>query len=184
MLDGHVLGRRGFGLAAALGTIGAAGARCRAAEAPDAGGMGISHDNAAIHQEVVFKAAPDRVYAVLTDAALFDKVVQASGAMQGMGIRPAPVRIGAAPGGGISMFGGYITGWQVEMSPGVRLVQAWRSRGWAPHIYSIVRFELAADPAGTRLSFDHTGFPNDDAEGLATGWHAHYWVPMAKVLAG
>ena len=151
---------------------------------PATGNLGVSRDNAAIHQEVVFKATPDRVYEVLTDPALFDKVVQASGAMQAMGIHPAPVQISAEAGGGVSMFGGYITGRHIELSPGVRLVQAWRSRGWAPHIYSIARFELAAHPAGTRLSFDHTGFPNDDAMGLATGWHAHYWVPMAKVLAG
>jgi uncharacterized protein YndB with AHSA1/START domain len=185
MTNPHVLSRRDLGLAAALSTLGvAAAARSQPADAPGEGGLGISRDNAAIHQEVVFKAAPERVYAVLTDPALFDKVVQASGAMQAMGIRPAPVQISAEPGGGFSMFGGYITGRQIEMSPGVRLVQAWHSRGWAAHIYSIARFELAAHSGGTRLSFDHTGFPNDDAMGLATGWHKHYWVPMAKVLAG
>jgi len=186
MLDAHFLGRRGFGLAAAsaLGTLGVvAGARSQPA-APEAEGMGVSHGNAAIHQEVVFRAAPARVYQVLTDPALFDRVVQASGAMQAMGIRPSRVQMSAEPGGAFSMFGGYITGRHIEMSPGVRLVQAWRSRAWAPHIYSIARFELAVHPEGTKLSFDHTGFPNDDAMGLATGWHAHYWVPMAKVLAG
>jgi activator of HSP90 ATPase len=187
MTNPHVLSRRGFGRAAALGlgTLGvAAAARSRAAGAPAAEGMGVSLGNAAIHQEVVFKATPDRVYGVLTDAALFDKVVQASGAMQAMGIKPSPVQISAELGGAFSMFGGYITGRHIAMSPGVRLVQAWRSRSWAPHIYSIARFELAAQSDGTRLSFDHTGFPNDDAMGLATGWHAHYWVPMAKVLTG
>jgi uncharacterized protein YndB with AHSA1/START domain len=187
MMNPHVLSRRGFGLAAAsaLSTLGvAAAARSQSVEAPDKEGMGVSHDNAAIHQEVVFKATPARVYEVLTDPALFDKVVQASGAMQAMGIHPSPVQISAEPGGGFSMFGGYITGRHIEMSPGVRLVQAWRSRSWAPHIYSIVRFELSANSDGARLLFDHTGFPNDDAMGLATGWHAHYWVPMAKVLAG
>jgi activator of HSP90 ATPase len=187
MTNPHVLSRRSFGLAAAssLGALGAvAAARSQPAEAPAKEGMGVSHDNAAIHQVVVFKATPDRVYGVLTDAALFDKVVQASGAMQAMGINPSPVQISAEPGGAFSMFGGFITGRHIEMSPGVRLVQVWRSRGWAPHIHSIVRFEMAAHPEGTRLSFDHTGFPNDDAIGLATGWHAHYWVPMSKVLAG
>jgi activator of HSP90 ATPase len=187
MTNPYVLSRRGFGRAAALGlsTLGvAAAARSQLAAAAGAQGMGITHGNAAIHQEVAFKATPDRVYAVLTDPALFDKVVQASGALQAMGIHPAPVQISPEPGGSFSMFGGYITGRHIEMSAGVRLVQAWRSRSWAPHIYSIVRFELSAQPDGTKLSFDHAGFPNDDAASLATGWHEHYWVPMAKVLAG
>jgi uncharacterized protein YndB with AHSA1/START domain len=145
--------------------------------------LGISDFNKAIHHDVVFRARPDRVYRALTDQEQFDKVVLASGALQAMGLQSTPGQISTEPGGTFSLFGGYITGRHIEMSPGVRLVQAWRAGSWPPHIYSIVRFELSAHPGGAKLSFDHTGFPNDEARSLATGWHKHYWAPLAKVLA-
>ena len=38
--------------------------------------------------------------------------------------------------------------------------------------------------AGCRVVlFDHTGFPNDEAASLASGWQEHYWAPLSKVLA-
>jgi activator of HSP90 ATPase len=100
-----------------------------------------------------------------------------------MSLARTPAQISAEPGGAFSLFGGYITGRNLEMSPGVRLIQAWRSDSWPPQIFSIVRFELSAHPGGAKLSFDHTGFPNDEALSLATGWHKHYWEPLTKVLA-
>ena len=143
----------------------------------------ISGSNSAIHQEVVFDASPERVYAVLTDARLFDKVVLLGGAVASMALTATPAQISAEAGGAFSIFGGYINGRHIELTPGVRVVQAWRAGSWAPHIYSIVRFELVPNSGGTRLLFDQTGFPNAEATSLATGWQEHYWAPMAKVLA-
>jgi hypothetical protein len=37
--------------------------------------------------------------------------------------------------------------------------------------------------SGTQLTFDHTGFPNGEAEHLAEGWHVNYWEPMMKAMA-
>jgi hypothetical protein len=54
---------------------------------------------------------------------------------------------------------------------------------WNPGIYSIAKFELAADGYGTRMVFDHTGFPNGQGEHLAAGWKANYWEPLEKYLA-
>jgi uncharacterized protein YndB with AHSA1/START domain len=185
MTTPHSLSRRGFSIAAgsALTALGVAGAPGAADAQAPADSLGISNSNKAIHQEVVFRASPDRVYRTLTEPELFDKVVLASGALQAMGLASAPGQISTEPGGAFSLFGGYITGRHIEMSPGVRLVQAWRAGSWAPHIYSIVRFELSAHPEGAKLSFDHTGFPNEEALSLAAGWRKHYWAPMAKVLA-
>jgi len=106
-----------------------------------------------------------------------------SGAIRSMALRSLPARISAEPGGAFALFGGYITGRQIELTPSARIIQAWRSAAWAPHIYSIVRFEIAEHPGGARLTFDHTGFPTDDAQSLAKGWQENYWAPLAKVLA-
>lgn len=143
----------------------------------------ISHSAEAIHQEVTFNATPARVYAALTDAKQFDSVVQLSAAAKSMALPNKPVEISRELGGAFSAFGGYISGRQIELIPGQRIVQAWRAASWPAGVYSIARFDLAADGARTKLIFDHTGFPQGDAGHLLTGWNGNYWEPLAKFLA-
>jgi len=63
-----------------------------------------------------------------------------------------------------------------------RIVQAWRAGSWDPGIYSIARFELVEQGSGTKIVFDHTGFPKGDGEHLAGGWKMNYWEPLEKFL--
>lgn len=124
-----------------------------------------------IHQEVDFKASPKRIYEVLTTAKQFS---EATGG--------APTEINLEAGGSFSCFGGMIIGRNIEMEPGRRIVQAWRVKTWDAGVYSIVKFELKAQKSGTRMIFDHVGFPEDDREHLAEGWHTNYWEPLKKYL--
>ena len=87
-------------------------------------------------------------------------------------------------GGAFSLFGGYVTGRQLELMPDERIVQAWRAGSWGPGLYSIARFELKEEGSGTKIIFDHRGFPDGTAQHLAEGWHGNYWEPLAKYLAG
>ena len=181
--------RRDFaaGLATLLSGLGIAdsafAAPKKGASAALPAGEEISHSAEAIHMEVSFDAAPARVYDALTDAKQFNRVVQLSAAMKSMGLGTKPVEITREPGGAFSAFGGYVTGRQLELIPDKRIVQAWRAGGWQPGIYSIARFELAAQGVATKLTFDHTGFPQGDAEHLLEGWKGNYWEPLAKFLA-
>jgi uncharacterized protein YndB with AHSA1/START domain len=125
-----------------------------------------------IHQEVVFKAAPKRVYEALTDSKQFSAVTGG-----------APADISKEVGGAFSCFGGMIQGRHVELMPGQRIVQAWRAGNWDPGVYSIVRFELQDAGGQTKLIFDHTGFPEAHAEHLIEGWSKMYWEPLKKYLA-
>ena len=143
----------------------------------------ISRTSEAIHQEPVFKASRKRVYEALIDPKQFDKVIQLSGVMQSMHLGDKPVEISREVGGAFALFGGYITGRHVELVPNERIVQAWRTGSWPPGIFSIARFELVEQGSGSKIAFDHTGFPNGDAEVLASGWKAHYWEPLEKLLA-
>jgi activator of HSP90 ATPase len=143
----------------------------------------ISHTAESIHQEVAFKASRTRVYEALLDARQFDKIIQLSGVMQTMHLPEKPSEISREVGGPFALFGGYITGRHVELVPNARIVQAWRTGGWAQGVYSIAKFELVEKGSGTRIVFDHTGFPNGQAESLASGWKAHYWEPLEKLLA-
>lgn len=128
--------------------------------------------SAHIHQEVEFKASPRRVYETLTDAKRFS---QATGG--------APTEISSEVGGAFSCFGGMIVGRNLELLQNRRIVQAWRVGNWEPGVYSIIRFELKEDGAGTRLVFDHTGFPEDNRDHLDAGWASNYWEPLKKYLA-
>lgn len=125
----------------------------------------------AIHQEVVFPASPQRVYEALTDSKQFSDVTD------------APAEIGREAGASFSCFGGMITGRHVELLPNQRIVQAWRAGTWDAGVYSIVRFELKAQGAETLLTFDHTGFPVEHSEHLASGWQNMYWNNLKKYLA-
>ena len=162
----------GFALPAAKGAP--------AAGAPTA--RGISRTAESIHQEPLFKASRKRLYAALTDAELFDKVVQLSDAMQGAK-SSVPTTIGSAEGGAFALFGGYVTGRQVALLPDQLIVQAWRAASWGPGLYSIARFQLEDAGGGTKIIFDHGGFPKGQAEHLAAGWQANYWTPLAKLLS-
>ena len=166
------------GVAGALGGL-ALGSTVGWARAED----GISHTAESIHQEPVFEASPKRVYEALTDAKQFTRIVELSGALQAMHLPDDPAKISNEVGGAFALFGGFITGRHVELVPNVRVVQAWRAGDWPPGVFSIAKFELVAQGSACKIVFDHTGFPRGAAESLASGWKAHYWEPLAKVLA-
>jgi len=138
----------------------------------------ISHNCECIHQEVVIKASPARVYQALTDAKQFGKVTEFS--IPGAG---SSTTISPEAGGTFSLFGGVILGRHIELVPNERLVQAWREKSWAPGVYSVARFQLIDQGSSTKLVFDHTGFPQGAAGHLAPGWWSHYWEPLQKYLA-
>ena len=124
-----------------------------------------------IHQEVAFPVSPQRVYEALTDSKQFSELTG------------APAEIGREAGAPFSCFGGMIAGRQVELVPGELIVQAWRAGSWDAGVYSIVRFELKAQGAETRLIFDHSGFPAEQREHLEGGWQKMYWDNLKKYLA-
>ncbi|HEY6129722.1 MAG TPA: SRPBCC family protein [Candidatus Acidoferrum sp.] len=144
---------------------------------------GVSRNAEAIHQEPTFRASPKQIYEALTDAAQFQKMTLGSEAMKIMDLKSKPAEISRELGGAFSLFGGYIIGRQLELVLNQRIVQAWRVGSWPAGIFSIVRFELAAQGDNTKLIFDHAGFPAGDAEHLATGWQINYWQPLTKLLA-
>ena len=145
---------------------------------------GVSHTAESIHQEPVFKASRKRVYEALTDPKVFNKVTQLSEAMQSpMSLGNKPTEISRQEGGAFTLFGGHLVGRHIELVANERIVQAWRVVDWNPGVYSIVKFELAEQSSGTKLVFDHTGFPEGKGQHLAHGWKANYWDPLGKYLA-
>jgi activator of HSP90 ATPase len=170
-----------------------------AALAPSAGGQnasdsigsskpieadGLTRASEAIHQEIVLKAPRGAVYQALTNSKQFDALTRLSDAVSLVTAPHAkPTWISREVGGSFTLFGGYITGRQLEMVRDERLVQAWRVGSWHPGDYSIVKFVLVANGPESKLVFDHRGFPDGAGAHLADGWHTHYWDPLAKYLS-
>ena len=123
-----------------------------------------------IHQEISIAATPARVYRALIDAKEFALL---SG---------APAQISAEEGGEFICFGTFITGRQIELIEGQRIVQAWRVFNWEPGHYSMVHLELTADGEGTRLVLDQDGVPEDAAAHVGPGWNEKYWKPLRNHL--
>jgi activator of HSP90 ATPase len=125
---------------------------------------------AAIHQEVDFNATPARIYEVLLDAKQFRAFSNQTAEVQPRAGEP------------FKLFGGRVEGRNIELVTNERIVQAWRPASWPAGVYSIVRFELVARGSGTRIVFDHTGFPEENREHLSQGWSRNYWDPLRKYL--
>lgn len=123
-----------------------------------------------LHQEIDFNAGSGRLYAALLNSKQFS-------AFSG-----APAQIDPTAGGAFSLFGGLISGRNVELVPNERIVQAWRPGDWTAGVYSLVRMELVVRGAHTQIILDHTGFPEGRFEHLNSGWKNHYWDPLAKYL--
>lgn len=181
-----VISRRRF-TAAVLPAVITAAEAARAADADTTAAAteatGLSHTASAIHQEIDFDASSDRVYEALTSPRQFEALTRLSDGVTLLSAPGAkPTAISPEVGGSFTLFGGYITGRNLQMVRAHRLVQAWRAGSWEPGAFSIVRFELQTKPHGCRLIFDHRGFPDAQGESLMYGWRVHYWQPLAKLM--
>lgn len=176
-MTGHPT-RRDIAALAAL----AAGASLPSAVRAAAAMPGLTRDAEAIHQEIHFSTKRQRIYAALTTASQFDAIVRLGAAARSGEIAAAPAEISTQAGGAFKIFGGFISGRNIQLVADKRLVQTWREASWEAGAYSLVRFELRDEDAGTRLIFDHTGFPRGAGSHLSIGWYDNYWVPMGRYL--
>jgi uncharacterized protein YndB with AHSA1/START domain len=126
-----------------------------------------------IHQEIDIDASPAAVYGLLTSSADFAKMTGGEAAS-----------ISTDAGGAVSLFEGGISARNIELVPGKRVVQAWRSQAWPEGVYSVVRFELTPSGKGTKVVFDQAGHPDEAQKMLEGGWHQMYWQPMNAMLTG
>jgi uncharacterized protein YndB with AHSA1/START domain len=108
-----------------------------------------------IHQEINFKAAPKQIYEALLSSKQFSESTKKSF----NNFTAASAHIDPSPGGAFALFDGIIVGRILELVPNQGIVEAWRAADWPAGVYSIVRFELKPQGTGTRVIFDHTGFP-------------------------
>jgi activator of HSP90 ATPase len=124
-----------------------------------------------IHLEVSLPASPERYYELLINGAKFGDVTG------------QPGKGGGSEGAYFELFGDWLQGRQVELKKNERVTQAWRFKDWGPGVYSMVRFTLAPEGKGTRLTMDQDGVPPEFHERVKTNWKGFYFDPFAKLTA-
>jgi activator of HSP90 ATPase len=124
-----------------------------------------------IQQSATFGAPPTDVYEMLMDS-------KKHAALSG-----EPASISREVGGSFTAWGTHISGFNLALRPGQKIVQAWRALDWWPDHYSIAIFEFTADNGGTKLDFTQIGVPAHRYEGHCRGWTQTYWTPMKEILA-
>ena len=117
-----------------------------------------------IKQKVKFKASSKAVYQLLADSKLHSTF---SG---------EKANISKKVGGAFSAYSGYITGINVDLDPGKRIVQAWRAKDFPTGIFSMATFNLAETrDGGTELVLTHRGVPKALIPSIEKGWREFYW---------
>ncbi len=124
-----------------------------------------------IKQTVTFDARPSVVFEALMNSRKHSEFTG------------APAKIGAAAGQPFSAYGGYITGFNLDITKNKSIVQAWRVKGWPKGVWSVASFTLVAAKGGkTKLSFSHTGVPANEVKGITAGWKSSYWAPLKAMI--
>jgi activator of HSP90 ATPase len=83
-----------------------------------------------------------------------------------------------------SAFGGYITGKNIVLERGKKIVQTWRANeeGWLTDYFSEVLFVFKDIEGGCELDFYHTAIPEKNADSIEKGWLEYYWEPLKIYL--
>ncbi len=123
-------------------------------------------------QKVTFNALPEELYNALMDSK------QHSEFTGGKAV------IGKKVGDSFTAYDSYITGRNVELIPGKKIVQTWKTtdEGWPEEHFSIIEFIFKETKEGTELQFTHRDIPSTVKADYGQGWEDYYWQPMKAML--
>lgn len=125
-----------------------------------------------IKQRVKFKAPPAIVYDLLADSGKHSAVTGRK------------ATISSRIGGRFSTSENDVTGVNVDLVPGRRIVQAWRHRHFPEGIFSMAAVTLTPTPdGGTELVLTHRGVPKELIAETERTWRDQYWSRMRSYLA-
>jgi activator of HSP90 ATPase len=120
-----------------------------------------------LKQKVVIPATPDEVY----DAFMNPK--------KHSEFTGSKATVTPRVGGKFTAWDGYISGRNLELEKGKKIVQEWVTSEW-PQDYPPSRLELTFKDVGgsTELTMLHSDIPAERANELAEGWTDFYWKPL------
>ena len=99
------------------------------------------------------------------------------------GMTGSPATISGVVGGEFDAWDGYIHGKNLELVPGKRIVQSWRTSEFSPDEPDS-RIEITLTPVGnqTRLTLEHTNLPPHGGQ-YEQGWVESYFEPMKEYFS-
>jgi len=120
-----------------------------------------------IRQKIIIPAAPTAVYEAFMDAKKHSAFTGSKATSD------------ARVSGKFTAWDGYISGKNLELEKGKRIVQEWKTTEW-PRDYPPSRLELTFKKAknGTEISMVHLDIPVEQAQELKEGWNEFYWKPL------
>jgi activator of HSP90 ATPase len=124
-----------------------------------------------VHHEVEFDAKPREVYDAYLDSRRHARITGQSAQMS------------RKVGGRFTAGDTYISGYNLDLVPARRIVQAWRASEWPDGAFSVLSLELRPKGGRTRMIVDHVGIPDDFRDGVDKGWYEFYWEPMKKYFS-
>jgi len=125
-----------------------------------------------IKQRVKFKADPSTIYDLLADS-------QKHSAITGKA-----ASISTKIGGAFTIGESDVTGINVDLVPGRRIVQAWRHRRFPEGIFSMAAVTLKPTPdGGTELVLIHRGVPKDLIPETEQAWRDEVWSKLKAYLS-
>lgn len=90
----------------------------------------------------------------------------------------------AKVGGAFTAWDGYISGTNLELDPGKRILQEWQTTEWpAGAAPSRLEWKFAAKDGGTQVTMIHSNVPAEQADSYKQGWVDFYWTPMKAYFA-
>ncbi len=117
----------------------------------------------------VIPASPDRIYEAWLDS------------IEHSGMTGGRATVDPIVGGQFTAWGGTIRGTTIELEPGRRIVQLWRSQEFPPESPDS-RLEVLLEPSesGTRVTFLHSDIPEGLSSQYEDGWRKYYLDPMSN----
>src|SRR5690606_31969932 len=86
-------------------------------------------------------------------------------------------------GGPFSASDDDVSGINVDLVPGRRIVQAWRHRRFPEGIFSMAAITLTPTPdGGTQLELTHRGVPKELIPDTERAWREQYWTRIKAHL--
>lgn len=124
-----------------------------------------------IKQRVKFKTDPATIYELLADS------------RKHSAITGRPAVISRKIGGTFCIGENDVTGINVDLVPGRRIVQAWRHRRFPEGIFSMAAVTLKPTPdGGTELVLTHRGVPKELIPETEQAWREQVWSRIKDYL--
>jgi activator of HSP90 ATPase len=87
-------------------------------------------------------------------------------------------------GGKFTAWDGYISGTNLELDPGRKIVQTWETTGWPKGAEpSRLEWTFVEKDGGTEVTMVHSNVPAEQADSYRGGWVDYYWTPMKAYFA-